>query len=275
MVLTVGTNLAAHRTVDDSCETPIAQPTRRVLPKLTATKQAPPSRQALPKLAATKQAPPSRQALPKPTATKQAPPSRQALPETTAIKQSEPAWRELLSSLDQLRSFKERSGRDFDTRFANTVEDISTRADRLANDPAIGDALQKRAREAKLCTLTLAAVRTPERYAQLRDSYGRTAFGADFARRPLVQESVQQIVMCCLGPKQSDDEAVLSLMLHARTYPDCPSNVALYATLVDRLVARGRGPIAAALAREGLDTCRGHANLDILQRRLERIQEDE
>jgi hypothetical protein len=228
LVLTVGTNLAAHRPAERSSDVAcdIASPQ----------------------------------------------PPHEALANSATIKQAQPAWRALLRSLDQLGSLDVQSGERDNAALNETLKVISTRADQLANHAASGDTLRMRACEAKFHALTLAAAQAPEIYSEVRESYGRAVFGADYAKRDLAQESVQRIVMRCLTPDQSDDETVLSLMLHARMYPDCSANVDLYATLVDRLVAKGRAPVAAALAREGLTACRGHANLETLQCRLKEIQ---
>ena len=66
-------------------------------------------------------------------------------------------------------------------------------------------------------------------------------------------------------------QAAIALTLHALAYPDCDANVALYVTVVDRLVSQGDTAVADLLGQDGL-LLQDRPEAGLLQERLVAIQ---
>ena len=124
----------------------------------------------------------------------------------------------------------------------------------------------------QLAALALAARQDPALYLLQRDSFCRTALGRAYDESNLARISTQRFVGNYLASADTAAEAVIALTLHAMAYPDCDANVALYVTVLDRLVSQGDTAVADLLGQNGLLLLQAHPEVGLLQERLAAIQ---
>jgi thiol-disulfide isomerase/thioredoxin len=132
------------------------------------------------------------------------------------------------------------------------VGELRARLQQFAREREPDDALVRQTKEVELAVLSEAARRHPSAFETLLQTESEKVQGRPYRLAEQAKISVQRIVNDHLYAVATDEGAAVSLALHALAYPDCESNVALYVTLVDRLVNEGQVVTATALGRQGL-----------------------
>lgn len=153
-------------------------------------------------------------------------------------------------------------------RMSSILQQVGEEIEALAADLEAEQGLVSQVREVQLAALALAAGRDPACYLNQRDDFCHSALGRAYDESTLARISTQRFVGNYLASPDTAADAAIALTLHALAYPDCDANVALYVTVLDRLVLQGDASVADLVGQNGWQLLQTRPEAGMLRSRL-------